>query len=222
MVKMLRKLLIPVPSGGDMEIPLHLIPLQTPINATGVNRIAPSNTRPLRKLLPGIAAHLTHDMTHMCILLLSREPRILLVAQRLVLMAAGVRLVVALLHPLHPACILAAEQDVGEDAVARSVLDVHAQRVAGHVDHDVEVQLQVVRDAFFNAEMVVFGAAPPGPEFREAEDCAYGEDEDGPLSAAVAGCGVGGFCLGWMVGESIVSGERYGIVVFFSRVGDGP
>jgi hypothetical protein len=80
-------------------------------------------------------------------------------------MAAGVRLVIALLHPLHPACILALEQVAGEDAVARCVLDVHAQRVAGHVDHDIEVQLQVVRDALFNAEMVVFRAAPPGPEF---------------------------------------------------------
>jgi hypothetical protein len=40
-------------------------------------------------------------------------------------------------------------------------LDVDAEFVAGHVDDHVEVQLEFMRDAFLNAELLVFGAAPP-------------------------------------------------------------
>lgn len=51
-------------------------------------------------------------------------------------------------------------------------MDVDAEGVAGHVDDDVEVELEFVRDAFFHAEVVLFCAAPPGLELGEAEDCA--------------------------------------------------
>lgn len=56
-------------------------------------------------------------------------------------------------------------------------------------------------DALFHAEVVFFGAAPPGLELGEAEDRADYQDEHGPLAAAAGwGC-VGGFgfgCIGFV------------------------
>lgn len=97
----------------------------------------------------------------MGVLLLRTQPVPGLMAERLVLVPPTVGLVVALLHPQLPACVFALEEVPREDAVAGCVLDVDAEGVAGHVDHDVEVELEFVGDAFFHAEVVLFGAAPP-------------------------------------------------------------
>ena len=55
-------------------------------------------------------------------------------------------------------------------------MDVDAQDVAGHLHDHVEVDLEFVRDALFDAELVVLGAVEPGAEFGEGEDGADGED----------------------------------------------
>jgi hypothetical protein len=73
--------------------------------------------------------------------------------------------------------------------------------IAGHADDGVEVELEVVRNALFDREVVRFGALEPGAEFGEGEDGAYDEDEDGPLAAATGGVGVGGLCFGWKLTE---------------------
>lgn len=76
-------------------------------------------------------------------------------------------------------------------------MDVDAERVAGHVDDYVEIELELVRDALFHAEVVLLCAAPPCFELVEAEEGADGEDQNGPLAAATGGCCIGSFGFGW-------------------------
>jgi hypothetical protein len=111
-------------------------------------------------------------MVHMRVLLLRAQPISLLVVKSLVLM----RSVVALLHPQVPGCVFALEEFAGEDAVACGVLDVDSERVAGHVDDYIKVELELVRDTLFHAEVVLFSAAPPCFELVEAKEGADGED----------------------------------------------
>lgn len=188
MRQMLSQLPISMAPRRDMEISLHLVPFQTAINPTSIRLLTPTHTRSLCKLASRVAPHFAHNMVHMRVLLLRAQPISLLVVESLVL----VRSVVTLVHPQLPGGVFALEKFAGEDAVAGGVLDVDAERVAGHVDDDVEVELELVRDTFFHAEVVLFGAAPPCFELVEAEESADGEDEDGPLAAAGGRC-----CIGW-------------------------
>jgi hypothetical protein len=50
--------------------------------------------------------------------------------------------------------------------------------------------------AAFDAEVVGFGAGPPGSEFREGEAEAEDYDGDGPLATARRGGGVARFGFG--------------------------
>ena len=138
MIQVRRLLHIPVPARRDMEIALQLIPLQAPVNPTRVRDLAPAHARALGKL-PTMSPRLAEHMVDMDVLLLRGQPILGLVAERLVLVFAAVQLEVALLHPQHPARVLAAQHVACQDAVAGCVLDVHAQFFAGHVDDDVEV-----------------------------------------------------------------------------------
>lgn len=85
MRQMLAHLPISMSTRGDMEIPLHLIPLQTPINPTSIRLIAPAHPRALRELAPRVAPHLAHDVVHMRVRLLRAQPISLLMVERLVL-----------------------------------------------------------------------------------------------------------------------------------------
>jgi hypothetical protein len=186
-----------------MKITLHLITLQTPINPTRIRNLAPAHPRSLGKLASGIAAYLANNMVHVSVRLLRAESVIVLMVERLVFVRTIIGLVVTLLHPELPGRFFALKKVACDDAVAGGILDVYAKGVAGHVNDYVEVELEVVGDALFNAEVVVFAAAPPCFELGEAEEGADEEDEDGPLTTAVAwGC-VGGLRLGWR--EVIVS-----------------
>lgn len=75
-------------------------------------------------------------------------------------------------------------------------MDVDVEGVAGHFDDGVEVELQVVRDALFDAEVVRLGAFEPGAELCQGKERAHGEDEDGPLAAAPGWGRVGCFGFG--------------------------
>lgn len=76
-------------------------------------------------------------------------------------------------------------------------MDVDTQDVAGHLHDHVEVELEFVRDALFDAELVALGAFEPCAEFGEGEDGADGEDKEGPLASATGGSCIGGFCFCW-------------------------
>lgn len=53
-----------------------------------------------------------------------------------------------------------------------------------------------MRDALFDAEVVVFGAFVPVAEFGDGECGADEQNEDGPLAAAAGGGCIGWFCFG--------------------------
>ncbi len=48
-IQMLPHFHIPMPSGGNVEISLHLVPLQTPIHPTALKRLPPLPSRRLLK-----------------------------------------------------------------------------------------------------------------------------------------------------------------------------
>lgn len=107
----------------------------------------------------------------MRVLLLLGETVGVLMTEGLILAGA----VVALIHPQLPAGVFLLEELAGENAVSGGVLDVDVEGLAGHLDNDVQVQLEIVRHALFDAEVVVLGAFEPGAEFGEGED---GADEE--------------------------------------------
>ena len=203
---------IPMTPGRDVEISLHLIPLQTPINATRVDSISPPQLGTLGELPPGVPPHLTQYMAHMGVLFLRLQPARILATKRLILV-----IVVALVRPELPAGGVLLQQLSGENAVTGGVLDVDVQSVAGHLDDDVEVQLEVMGDALFNAEVVVFGAFEPGFKFGDGEDAANEEDKDGPLAASAGGSCVVGFGFGWIMYVSFRSLHLRWASVLFKR-----
>jgi len=70
---------------------------------------------------------------------------------------------------------------------------------AEHGDDDVEVYLQFVGDAFFDAEEVGFVAGVPATEFGEGKEGADYDEGEGGVAACGAATGVGGFGFGWEV-----------------------
>ena len=102
MIQMALKVPITMSSCGDMEITLHLVPLQAPINPTRVNHIPPPQLRTLRKLAARVMPHLTEHMAHMSIRLLLHTARLILLVQCLVLVASVRKFLVALVHPQLP------------------------------------------------------------------------------------------------------------------------
>lgn len=105
---MRRKLRIPMSSGRDVKIPLHLIPLQTSINPARIRLLPPPQLRPLSKLLARIPPHLPEHMADMRILLLRLDPPTLLLAQRLI-HRIGPTPTIAFIHPQLPTRILLLE-----------------------------------------------------------------------------------------------------------------
>lgn len=85
MRQMLPDLSISMSTRRDMEITLYLIPLQAPINPTGIRLIAPAHPRALRKIALRVAPHLAHDVVYMRVLLLRAQPISLLMVESLVL-----------------------------------------------------------------------------------------------------------------------------------------
>lgn len=179
MIQMLPKLHIPVPPRRDVEIALHLIPLQAAINPT--RPPLPPYPRRLRKL-PSPLPQRQHVVHVLFLLGLARRRTTAMQPMH----ALGV-------DPLLPVRGVAPQQIAGEDAVARGVLHVEVQVRTAHGDDDVEVDLQVVRDALLDAEVVRLVALPPAVQLREGEEQADGEEEGGDLAAAAGGERVGRF-----------------------------
>ena len=101
------------------------------------------------------------------------------------------------LNPLSPVRGVLGQHVAREDAVARGVLHVDVQVRTEHRDYDVEVYLQFVGDAFFDAEEVRFVPGVPAPELGEGEDGADYDEEEGCVAAGGGAPGVGGFRFGW-------------------------
>jgi len=178
MIQMLPKLHVPVPAGRDVKIPLHLISLQTAINPTRFS--LPPQPRRLREL-PSPFPLRQHIVN---VLFLLSLPCRSTAMQSMHAFGVQPLLPVRRVPPQHIAC---------QDAIARGVLHVDVQVRTAHGDDDIEVDLQLVRNALLDAEMVRLVALEPSVQFGEGEEEADGEEEGGDLAAAPGGEGVGGF-----------------------------
>ena len=181
---MLPELHVPMSPRGNMKVPLHLVPLQAPIHPTARARHAPP--QPRRFLEPSLLLPMPQHMPHVRILLLLLRQILPLPLQR-----------IHPVDPLPPVRRVLRQHVAGEYAVARGVLHVDVQVGTEHRDHDVEVDLQRVRDALFDAEEVRFAAGVPAAELGEGKDGADEDEEEGRVAAGGGAPGVGGFRFGW-------------------------
>ena len=129
-------------------------------------------------------------MRYVCILLLH------------VLSPAFVDRVAAVVHllridPHGPVGGIFLEQVPREDTVAAGVLDVYVQILALHGDDGVEVDLESLRDAFFDAELLRLGARVPPPKLAEGEEKAEERKDERGVPAGGSTARVGGFGFGW-------------------------
>ena len=156
MIQMLPKLHIPMSPRRNMKIPLHLIPLQTPKDPTRLRLHPPFHPRRPFKL-PLLTPHLPQHMSHMRILLLLPQS-----LPTLQLMHPALHI-----NPLRPRRGITLQHITREDPVAAGILDVDVEVATLHWNHNVEIYLEVVGDAFFDGEEVGFMAGVPSAEFGE-------------------------------------------------------
>lgn len=150
-------------SGSNLEISMHFIPLETPIDPARINYAPPPQPGGLGKLPTGVPPYLPHDMVRVHILLLRSKPRIILLVERLVFSRPATRmLIVALLRPHLPASGFTRERLASKDSIPSCILDIHAYIITGHFNDDVKIQLQLMRDALLDTKMVLFRAVEPG------------------------------------------------------------
>lgn len=69
-----------------------------------------------------------------------------------------------------------------------------------HGNHNVEVDLQIVRNTLFNGEKVAFMAAMPATELREGQKDGDEEEEKRGVATGRATSGVGRLGFGWRRG----------------------
>lgn len=180
---------VPMPSGRDVEIPLHLVPVNAPIDATRI-AVPPDRRRALELPPP-----LGRAQVVMHVLLARVLDRLLLHPAR----ARGARARPTLRRPRVPARRVLLQQIPRQDAVARGVLHVDVQVRAGHGDDQVQVDLQVVRDALFDAEGVRRRAGQPAAHLAAREEDGGEGEDDGPYAAAAGLGDVGLLGFRWSV-----------------------
>lgn len=174
---------VSVAPSRDVEITLHLVQVQTSKDATTI-RLAPE----LRSLSP-FRLFPAQRNNIMDVLLpkpffsvaqlqppLVRVDLAILIPPELV-DALGV-------DPATPVGRVAMQALLGHDAVAGGVLDVDVNVVARHLDDDIEVDLELVGDFFFDGELVGLAAAPPAGDFGPDEEDGDDGHGDGPFAAA--------------------------------------
>jgi hypothetical protein len=179
-VQVLAVLVVSVAPSGNVKVSLHLVQIQTAVDAAAIATAAapyPGRLAPLGPLLA--------ERDNVVDVLLAET--LVLVAGARDDLAVGVtaELVHALgVHPLRPVGRVLLQAVGGQNAVARGILHVDAQVLALHAQHDVEVDLQLVADALLDSKRVVLGALPPVAHFSPEEEEGDDGDGDGPLAAA--------------------------------------
>lgn len=183
MIQVVSKFHVPMSSRRDMEISLHFVPLQ----AAKDPACAPATTGGLLELL--LPFGFAQDMPDMRITLhLLLEQHGVLLKQ---MHSAGV-------DPVAPVRGVFAQHIAREDAVARSVLHVDVEVGAGHGDDDIQINLQVVRYAFFDGEEVRFMSTVPTAELGEGEAGGDYDEKERRVAPRGAAARVGGFGFGYM------------------------
>ena len=189
MAQMLPKFHIPMPARCDVEIALHLVPLQAPIHAARIPLRSPSHPGSLL-IVPPRLPHLPQHVRHMRVLLLH------------VLSTPLVPQIVAVVHflrvhPRGPTGGVFLEQIAGKNTVAAGVLDVDVEVLAPHGDNGVEVYLEGLRDAFFDAELLGFRTGKPAAKLAEGEEEAEEREDERGVPAGEGAARVGRLCFGW-------------------------
>lgn len=157
-VQVLAHLHVPMSPRGDVEIALHLVPIDAPIHPTRI--ASPPHPWRLCELPPPLPRPevIMHVLLPRILLLLLLPPIL-----RRANPPAPTR------RPRVPSRRFPRQHIPGQDAVATSVLHVDVQIPALHGDDDVEVDLQIVRDALFHAEGVRGGPSHPAAELGGGE-----------------------------------------------------
>lgn len=101
---------IPMAARGDLEGTLHFVSLKASVDATRVRDDAAAHARALGELAAWVMAHLAEDVADVGIGLLLGETLGFFVGEGLVFVGAVAGLVVALLHPEEPVCVVAFEE----------------------------------------------------------------------------------------------------------------
>jgi hypothetical protein len=173
---------IAVPTSSDVKITLDLVEVETPVDATAVNRaLDPGCLGPLS--LPLAQRNNIVDM------LLAETFVVAQILPPCASIQTALAIVAELMHalavdPLRPAGAVFLQLRSGEDTVARSVLDVDVKVIALHLHDDIEVDLQVMRNALLHREVVSLVSLPPPRRLGPKEH--NGEEDHGhrPLAAA--------------------------------------
>lgn len=158
------KLHVPVASGGDVEVALDLVALEGAVDATAVDLHLALQPGRAREFAPFVLAHVAQDVADVGILLLGLLPGAVAGVQAVV----DVLLLFAQTHPFHgvgpdlKVGVFFRQQVAGHDAVHGRVLDVDVQVAARHGNNDVQVQLELMAHPTLDAEVMGFGAGPPG------------------------------------------------------------
>ena len=149
-----------MPSRSNVEVALHLVSFQTPEYPAILSWAGSSRGFAKLPLLHPEPAGLPQDV------------RGVRVALQLLLMSDSRPVQVvdsSSAHPVAPGRGFLAQQIARQDPVARCILNVDVQVGTGHGDHNVEVDLEVVRHAFFNGEKLGFIAAVPAADFGKGK-----------------------------------------------------
>lgn len=85
--------------------------------------------------------------------------------------------------PLRPRRRLSVQCHPSQDPVSSSILNVEMDIIAFHRNNNIEVDLQVVRDALFHRECMRRDSDPPSLDFCDTEEYGAQNEHDGPDTA---------------------------------------
>jgi hypothetical protein len=185
MIQVLAKLLVAVTTGGYVKVTLNLVESETAKDTAGIVVTTLGHFWRSCKLLPLVSsAEIVVDI-------------LFLVVDASSFSGTASQLVGALdTVPVRPESRVAREGLTGHDTISRGILNVDVHVVALHGDDDVEVELQVVRDALFHAERVVSLAHVPSAHLGHCQQERGQGEKERPHSSILRLCRVGRFGFG--------------------------
>ena len=173
MIQVLAKLHVSVSASGDVEITLYLVELQSAIDTTRVRHSTPTQLGRLCKLLLSLFRS-TEVIMDILLLIIGTSS----------FGSTATKMMSTLcILPMRPHGWVAVKGLTGHDAVTRGILDVDMEVVAFHGHYDVEVELEIVRDALFYAEGVVRFTHVPAAHLGHCQQERGEGEEERPYSS---------------------------------------
>lgn len=156
---------VPVPARRDVEVALHLVALQRPVDPAAVHRLVAREPWRLGEFLALVLSHVAQHVADVRVflfrLLAFPVPAVQPLVDALLLLAQAEHS--ARIHPRLEVGVFLGEQVARHDPVHRCVLHVDVKVLTRHGHHDVQVELQFMTDTSLHAEVVCFAARPPCP-----------------------------------------------------------